>query len=61
MSGKRKSSKSNANTTSKKTRIKGQCEISVNGVFEDEAVLKKLTHFVKEELENGDSCMCKIF
>lgn len=61
MSGKRKSSKSNANTTSKKTRIKGQCEISVNIVFEDEAVLKKLTHFVEEELENGDSCMCKIF
>lgn len=61
MSGKRKSSKSNANTTSKKTKIKGQCDISVNSTFEDEAALKKLTHFVEEGLEHGDSCTCMIF
>lgn len=61
MFGKRKLFKFNVNMILKKIRIKGQCEIFVNSVFEDEVVLKKFIYFVEEELENGDSCMCKIF
>ena len=56
MSSKRKSHPNKTNVTPKKSRIKGQCDISVNKAFQDESVLKKLRKLVQDDQENGDNC-----
>ena len=56
MSSKRKSHSNKTNATPKKSRIKGQCDISVNKAFQDESVLKKLRKLVQDDQENGDGC-----